>query len=139
MAGSSQCASSTTHTTRLSSAAAVSIDKRRDGHQERLDRGSVLLAERDPQRPRLRDRQLVAQPHHRTQQPVQRRERQRRLDLEALGAQHQRLAWRCVDELVEEGRLADAGLAADHQAAGRPVPRLLDEFGQVRALALAAD
>ena len=44
-----------------------------------------------------------------------------------------------VDEVLEEGGLADARLAAHHHAAGRPVPRPLEEVGQVRALALTAD
>ena len=42
-------------------------------------------------------------------------------------------------ELLEQGRLADARLAAHHQAAGRPVPRLLDERSQECPLGLAAD
>ena len=63
----------------------------RDAHQERLHRRPVVLAERHPQRSRLRSRELVAQPRQRAQQPMQRRERQRRLDLEPLGAQHGRL------------------------------------------------
>ena len=138
VAESSQCASSTTHSTVFSSAAAVSIDKRRDRHQERLDRGPVLLAERDPQRPGLRGGELLAQPHHREQQPVQGRERQRRLDLEPLGAQHQGLAG-AGDQLLEQGRLADTRFTAHDQAARRPVPSLLEEPGQVRGLEVAAD
>ena len=39
--------------------------QRRDRHQERLDRGPVLLAERDPQRPGLGAGRSLAQPHHR--------------------------------------------------------------------------
>ncbi len=81
---------------------------------------------------------MLTQPHHREQQPVQGRERQRRLDLEALGPQHQRLA--CVrDERLEQGRLADTGFTVHDQAGRRPVPSLLEKSGQVRGLEVAAD
>ena len=81
----------------------------RHADQERLHRGSVLLAERHAQGPGLRDGELVAQPRQRAQQPVQRRERQRRLDLEALGAQHRRVAGVTRRQLVEQGRLPTPG------------------------------
>ena len=62
---------------------------------------------------------------------MQRRERQRRLDLEPLRAQHQRLpAWR--DERVEEGGLADARLAAHHHDCRPSRAAPLEERGQAR-------
>ena len=91
VAGSSQWASSTTHSTSVLLGRGGQHRQGRHPHQERLDRRPVLLAERHPQRPGLRGGKLVPQPHHRAQQPMQRRERQRRLDLEALGAQHRRV------------------------------------------------
>jgi hypothetical protein len=83
-------------------------------------------------------RELLTQPHQRAQQPVQRGERQRCLDLKALSAQHQCLT-SVTDELLEKGRLADAGLTSNHQAARRPVPRLFDELGQASLFEPAAD
>ena len=107
-------------------------------HQERLDRGALLLTERDPQGPRLRFGQSTAEPGDGTQQPVQRRERQRRLDLQTLGAQHGGVAGTC-HELVEQRRLADTGLAAHDQRPRRPVPRPLDKRSQELPLRLATD
>ena len=69
---------------------------------------------------------------------MQGRERQRRLDLEPLGAQHQRLTG-VGDQLLEQGRLADARFTAHDQAARRPVPSLLEKLGQVRGLEVTAD
>ena len=122
----------------VSSAAAVSIDKVAIATRNGSIGGTVLLAERNPQRPSLWVREVLTQPHHRQQQPMQGRERQRRLGLQPLGAQDQRLA--CVgDQRFEEGRLADTGLAVDDQAGRGPVAGLLEEPGQVRGLEVAAD
>jgi len=96
--------------------------QRRHPHQERLDRGALLLAERDAQGPRLGLGQSATEPGDRTQQPVQRRERQRRLDLQPLGTQHGGVAG-TGHELVEQRRLADPGLAADDQRPRGPAPR----------------
>ena len=66
----------------------------RERRQERLDRDVVRLAERGPQRSGLRRREPVEDAEDGTQQPVQRGERQRRLGLHALGAQHPHVARR---------------------------------------------
>ena len=42
-------------------------------------------------------------------------------------------------ELVEQAGLADTGLTAHDHAAGRPVPRPLEQLGQLLPLQLAAD
>ena len=69
---------------------------------------------------------------------MQGRERQGRLGLEPLGAQHQDLT--CAgDQLLEQGRLADAWFTADDQAARGPVTSVVEEFGQVRGLEVTAD
>jgi hypothetical protein len=52
--------------------------------------------------------------------------------------QHQRVTGP-VDEFLDEGGLADTRFAADHQAAGRPVPCPIEELGQMCALPLAPD
>ena len=92
----------------------------RDPHQERLDRGPVLLAERHPQGPRLR-----------SGRPSRSRVTGRSSRCSAANAsgastsspwvRSTRGVAGTAHELVEQGRLADAGLAADHQRAGRPV------------------
>ena len=69
---------------------------------------------------------------------MQARERQRCLDLEALCPQDQCLTC-LLDELLEEGRLADTGFTVHDQAGRRPVPSLLEKSGQVCALEVAAD
>ena len=56
--------------------------QRRHSHEERLDSGSIVLAEGHRQGSRLRCRELFAQPREGSQQLVQGRERQRRLDLD---------------------------------------------------------
>ena len=73
-----------------------------------------------------------------TQQPVQRRERQRRLDLQTLGAQHGGVAG-ARHELVEQRRLADTGLAADDQRPRGALSRPLDKRSQELPLRLATD
>jgi hypothetical protein len=112
--------------------------QRRHPDQERLDRGALLLAERDAQRPRLGLGQSTAEPGNRTEQPVQRRERQRRLDLQTLSAQHGGVAG-TRHELVEQRRLADPGLAADDQRPRRPASRPLEKRSQELPLRLATD
>ena len=97
--------------------------QRRDRHQERLDRGAVLLPERDPQCPGLRAWEVLTQPHHREQHPVQGCERQRRLDLEPLGSQDQRLTCIC-DERFEQGRLAHTRFTVNYQTGRRSMPGL---------------
>ena len=81
---------------------------------------------------------MLAQPHHREQQPVQGRERQGRLHLETLGPQHQDLT-RAGNQLLEQGRLADTWFTPDHQAARGPVTSLFEKSGQVRGLEVTAD
>ena len=69
-------------------------------------------------------------------------ERQRCLDLQALGAQDQRrgrVGDSTGDKCLEERGLADPWLPADHHAAGRAVPGTGEEAGQVLALALTTD
>ena len=89
MAASSQWASSTTHSTVLSSAAVVSSERVAMATRN----GSMDGPSSSPNATRRARAwgagRSVAQPHHRKQQPVQCRERQRCLDLQALGAQHQ--------------------------------------------------
>ena len=95
--------------------------QRRDRHQERLDRRARPPRRTPPAAPGpAGPGSSLAQSRQRAQQPVQRGERQRRLDLEPLGAQHRSRRRRAGHELVEQRRLADTGLAADDQAAGRP-------------------
>lgn len=65
-------------------------------------------------------------------------ERQWRLDLEALRAYDERLA-DAGHEILEQRRLPDTGLTADHHAAGRPMSRVLDELGQDCLFAPPAD
>ena len=110
----------------------------RHAHQERLHRRPVVLPERHPQRPGLRDGQLLPQPGQWAQQTMERRERQGRLDLETLRAQHRRVPG-LVGELVEQGRLPHTRLAAHDQAASGSVSRLLDERSQEGPLGLTAD
>ena len=107
-------------------------------HQEGLDSGTVILPERDREGTCLRRRKLLAQPGERTQQAVQCGEGERRLDLEALGAQH------CGsvavgDHRVEQRGLADARLASYDDAAGRPAAGLVDERREERPLGAPAD
>ena len=64
--------------------------QRRHEDGEPVRGGAVLLAERSAQRPRLRRGQPVQVRQHGAQQPVQCRERQRRLRLNALRPQHLR-------------------------------------------------
>jgi hypothetical protein len=65
-------------------------------------------------------------------------ERQWRLGLDALRPYDERLTG-TSHEILEQGRLPDTGLTADHHAAGRPVPCLLDEVGQDCLFAPPAD
>jgi hypothetical protein len=104
----------------------------RDPYQERLDLPR-LLSERDPESARLRLRKPFGQTEDRSEQPVQRRERQRGLRLQALGAQHPHVAQR-RQGLRQESRLPHAGFAVHHEAAGRPCAGLLDERGQASQL-----
>jgi hypothetical protein len=69
---------------------------------------------------------------------VQRRERQRRLDLQTLGTQHGDLA-RTSEQLVEKGRLTHTRLSPDHQRPRRPVIRPLHERLQELPLGLPTD
>ena len=92
----------------------------RERRQERFDRDVVGLAERGPQRAGLRCREPVEDAEHRTQEPVQRGERQRRLGLHALGAQHLHVVAGGRDEVLEQGGLPDAGLPVQKQGAGVP-------------------
>ena len=78
----------------------------------------VLLAEHGPQRAGLRGREPVEDAEDRTQQPVQRRERQRRLGLHALGAQHPDVAAGVRDEVLEQRGLPCAGLPMQQQSPG---------------------
>ena len=92
----------------------------------------------DTQGPGLGGWQPLTQPHHGTQQPVQRTEGQRRLCLEALGAENA-LATDALCEFLQKRRLADARLAVDHDARGHPVLGLLDQHGQARPLERSAE
>ena len=112
--------------------------QRRNRDQERLDRRAVLLTERDPQRPGLRSRKLLAQAHDREQQSVQGREGEGRLDLETLGPQHEGIT-RARDQVLEQRRLADTRLTPDDQACRGPVSSALEEFCQTRRLRVATD
>jgi hypothetical protein len=97
--------------------------QRRDEDNEPVRDGTLLLAERAAQRPRLRRRQPVQVRQHGAQQPVRRRERQRRFRLNALSPQHLR-ARRARRHVGQQRRLSDPRLAAhnhDPTAAGRRI------------------
>ena len=68
----------------------------------------------------------------------QRRELELRLRLDAKRA-HDRHPLGAVDRVVEERRLADAGLATDHQRSGSALAGPIEELVEPRALALAAE
>ena len=104
----------------------------RDRHQERLDRPH-LLPERDPERARLWFRQPPDEIEDGSEQPVKRRERQRRLGLQTLGAQHPHVAHRGQD-LRQESRLPNARFPMHHHAAGRPAAGVLNQCDQTRHL-----
>jgi hypothetical protein len=100
------------------------------------------MPEHDPQRPGLRCGQPF-EVNHGTQQPVQRRERQRRLGLHSGGAQHARR--RSVrrfplgrHEVAQEGGLADARLSLENQHAGLSGARLFHQGGKGSPLPLPA-
>ena len=110
VAGSSQCASSTTHNTVCSSAAAVSSDSVATATRN----GSTDGPSSSPNATRSARccgaGRLVAEPHHRQQEPVECRERQRRLDLQTLGAQYGHFRGP-GHKVVDERRLTDTWLA----------------------------
>jgi hypothetical protein len=60
------------------------------------------------------------------------------LRLHAEGA-HDRHPLGALDRVIEERRLADAGLAADHQRSGSAHAGPIEELVEPRTLALAAD
>ena len=106
----------------------------RQRHQERLHRDVVLLAERGPQRAGLRSREPVEGAEHGTQQPVQRGERQRRLGLQALRAQHPHVAAGVRDEVLEQRGLPHPGLPVQQQGSGPAPAGVLDERGEASPL-----
>ena len=77
--------------------------------------------------------QPLEQTEDRSEQPVQRGERQRGLRLQPLGAQHPHVTRRGQD-LGQESRLPHARFPVHHDAAGRPAAGVLDECGQARQL-----
>ena len=137
MAGSSQCASSTTHSTSCSSAAAVNTVK----VATPIRNGSTAGPSSSPNAIRSAracgggswDRSRVSGRSSRCSAAYA----QRRLDLEATRPQNGRRRSQ-THELVQESGLADPRLAAHHDAAGRPVPRRLDRLGEECQLPLAA-
>ena len=120
VAWSSHCASSMTHSTGASSAASVSTDRVASATRNGCDRDVVRLAERGPQRSGLRRRKPVEDAEDGAQQPVQRGERQRRLGLHALGAQHLHVVAGGRDQVLEQRGLPDAGLPVQQQRPGVP-------------------
>ena len=68
---------------------------------------------------------------------MERCERQGRLDLESLGAEHQNPVGG-GDQLLDEGRLADTWFTPDDHAARDPVTSLLEKLCQVRGLEVTA-
>ena len=138
MAGSSQWASSTTHSTRFSSAAAVSSDRVATPTRN----GSTDGPSSSPNATR-RARAWGAGSSSRSRITG----RSSRCSAANASGASTSSPWvrstvaspACDDELVEQGRLAHARLAAHHHAAGRSVSRLLDERCQVRPLGLTAD
>jgi hypothetical protein len=97
--------------------------QRRDEGSKPVRDAALLLAERAAQCPRLRRGQPVQVRQHGTQQPVQCREHQRRLRLNALRPQHPR-ARRARRRIGQQRRLTDPRLAAhnhDPTAAGRRI------------------
>jgi hypothetical protein len=120
------------------------LGQRRQGShpdQERLDRRPLLQPERHPQRARLRNRKPL-EAKHRPQQPVQRGERQRRLGLDAMGAEHTyarhvRRGLLGRDQVLQESGLADPRLTQNHQDRGPPGPGMVRECGKPPAFHVA--
>ena len=134
VAWSSHCASSMTHSTGASSAASVSTDRVASAARNGSHRDVVRLAERGPQRAGLRCRESVEDAEDWSQQPVQRGERQRRLGLHALGAQHLHVVAGGRDEVLEQRGLPDAGLPVQQQGPGVPPAGAVQERGEPRLL-----
>lgn len=85
-------------------------------------RRGVPHPERRPQRPGLRPRQAVDPVEHGPQQQVQPGVRQRALELDTGPAQDPQPGPGAGHHVVEQGRLADPGLPAQHEYTAAPVP-----------------
>jgi hypothetical protein len=110
--------------------------QRSERHHERIELVALLLAERHPQRPPLRGRQRTQTVQRRTQQSVQRREREGGLRLQTGRPQHPEAAIARRD-VVQQRRLAHPGLAPDQQARGLPCARGLEHLRESSSLHVA--
>ena len=134
-ARSSHCSSSTTQISGCSSAASESRRQDGEGDEESIRRRSGTDAKRGLQRIALRDRETLEAIQHRRHQLVQSRERELHLRLDTCGTRHA-AARRLLDEVLQQRRLAHAGLAADDE---RPALARADRFDQlVQNVAFAA-
>jgi predicted ester cyclase len=88
----------------------------RERHEKRVRRRSRAQPERDVERVALRTRQAVTERKDRRTQLLNRRERELHLALDS-GAPDDSHGRRLVDRVVEQRRLADAGLAMDDEGA----------------------
>jgi hypothetical protein len=123
----------------------VSIDSRqrdekrlRDAAVRRTGVRGELETERRPQSMCLRRRKRVEQAEDRSQQPVQRGERQRCLGLDTLGPQDAHPVVGVRGEPIDERGLAGAGFTVDEQHPGAAGPRVPQHPGDPRLLGFAS-
>ena len=110
--------------------------QRRGADREPLAGHAGRQRERARERGRLRLRKLVDEDQRGPQQLEQRRERDLRLGLDAAGAQHLHPT-RALGHILEQRRLADAGLADERERRTRTVARLRERALDGLALAVA--
>lgn len=104
-------------------------------HQERVGRIAVVQAEQDPQRPRLRPRQLPGQAEHGEEELVQGGVGELGLLLHAHRAQHPE-ALGAFLHVREQRRLADAGLAVHDDTGAVARGGIPQQRGEQRGLVL---
>ena len=98
----------------------------REEHEKPVADRFFAFAEGGPQGLALWGRQSSDVFHDRPEQPVQCRERQRRLRFDALRPENLH-PLRRRDRVGQQDRLADSGLSAQHQASGPGRPRLIEQ------------
>jgi hypothetical protein len=110
----------------------------RQPEEKTIWRRPVTNAERSPQRIALRHRQTFQVIQHRRQQLMQPGKRKLHLRLNTCGAHHP-AARRLVDQVVQQGRLAHARLAAQYQCPALTRANILGEPVEHTAFAAPAD